>query len=172
MLYSLFPHDALDSCHTWTVTLWITYNKVARTFFRRLCTRIMIGNMTRWVFHVIMSLWCHVIWNHSTLEFHRHMWILSSMENISYSSDLISVHGFDIYYLIYMLCIFAVYFYLLHARWVHQYIALRCVHWEHIASDGYTSCALGTSIHSITLCALRTLRAWWLHFMRAGYIVT
>ena len=31
MLYCLFPHDALDSCHTWIVTLWITYNKVART---------------------------------------------------------------------------------------------------------------------------------------------
>ena len=116
----------------------------------------MIGNMTRWVFHVIMLSWCHVIWNHSTLEFHRHMWILSSMENISYSSDLISIHGFDIYHLIYMLCIFAVYFYLLRAhwehfpcdgyamlraRWLHRYIALRPAHWEHFACAGYISCA-------------------------------
>ena len=118
-----------------------------------MCTCIMIGNMTRWVFHVIMLSWCHVIWNHLTLEFHLHMWILSSMENISYSSDLISVHGFDIYHLIYMLCIFAVYFYLLRA------------HWEHFARDGYTSCTLGTWIHSITSCALGTLRVCWVHFM-------
>ena len=115
----------------------------------------MIGNMTQWVFHVIMSSWCHAIWSHSTLEFHRHIWILSSMENISYSSDLISVHVFDIYHLIYMLCIFAVYFYLLRA------------HWEHFARDGYTSCALGTSIHSITSCALGTLRVCWVHIMCA-----
>ena len=77
------------------------------------------------------------------------------MENISYSSDLISLHGFDIYHLIYMLCIFAVYFYLL------------CAHWEHFARDGYTSCALGTSIHSITSCTLGTLRVCWVHFMCA-----
>ena len=118
----------------------------------------MIGNMTQWVFHVIMSSWCHVIWNHSTLEFHLHMWIFSPIENISYSSDLISLHGFDIYHLIYMLCIFAVDFYLL------------CAHWEHFAHVDYTLCALGALIHSIMLCALGTLNMCWVHFMCRGYI--
>ena len=94
---------------------------------------------------------------------------INAMENISYTSDLISVHRFDIYHLIYMLCIFAVYFYLLRA------------HWEHFARDSYTSCTLGTLIHSITSCALGTLRVCWVHFMyidiwqyfvRAGFIDT
>ena len=55
----------------------------------------------------------------------------------------------------------------LRARWVHRYIALCPAHWEHFARDGYTSCALGTSLHSITSCALGTLRVCWVHFMCA-----
>ena len=159
MLYCLFPHDALDSCHTWTVTLWITYNKVARTFFRRL------------------YVYAYHHWKYDVMGFSRYHVVVMSCDlesfNVGISLSYVNIIVDEKYLIFKWLNFRPRVWYLstgLHAVYLHCIFSLIRAHWEHFTRDGYTSCALGKWIHSITLCALGTLRVCWVHFMCVGYI--